>query len=417
MSKIIAELLGKSETEIARIVDRLEQLSGFNSEDVRLLAEMKQSARQKLHDLKLDPDDSDGAEVYHALRSKLLRDNDQFSRIFDSERRRSADKFNEALVNIFEHTLFPKEVFAMKHSVAKELLRKDPPKKLMKHMGYRSVESMLKRERVEEIYAAVPFLESERWLSKFWRNHLALSPSDFENRKINLIIMPESRWAIIAPSSGIITCMLQLGAAAVWPAPRSVTKFGFSTAALLYEAAEIMRIYSAALKIEQVRPNFGKKALELMQPKIKAPVMIETVPINWDVLHSHYGRQDEVHASMENLHVLDMHRHSPAELLATINPAFSWWAGTNSLAISNKGKIVSLNLNDVLINALNNIEYKNQVNKNFRKYFYNDLISRYLKHDNVEAYISSQLDNLTPEHETINISFNKYAKATSAELI
>jgi hypothetical protein len=46
-------------------------------------------------------------------------------------------------------------VYSLKRNVAKELLRSHPPRRLMKQLSFRSVDSMLKRENVCELYAGL----------------------------------------------------------------------------------------------------------------------------------------------------------------------------------------------------------------------------------------------------------------------
>jgi hypothetical protein len=405
MSKTIARLLGESEIEIAKIITKLEELSGYNSEDVRLLADMRQRGRRKLSELGLDPDDSQGQEIYHALRAKFEHDNQAFSSAFNFKDE-GPDKFNNQLISTLESAVFPKQVYCLKHSAAKDLLRKNPPRSIMKQLGYRSVASMLKREDIFEIYAALPLCESETWLNKYWKQHEKLKAADFETRDIKFIAMPQNRWQDIAGSQGFSSCVLQMGAVAVWPVRKSIRNYGFSLLLLLYEAVEITRSYSASLKLQRMSPDFGKCVARLMRPQIHSPLLIEGSPVPWRVLHGH---NDFLRSAWEHLDRLDFKHHSGSKLLAALNPAFAWWADADGLAILDKDKPVSLNLSDNLVNNLKSQPYKSRISQRFEKTFYSELLSRYLKHESVQNYLLSQLDNPAAESETISVRANKYA--------
>ena len=80
----------------------------------------------------------------------------------------------------------PMTCWAIKHSVAKKLLKQTPPKKVMKLLGYRSVDSMLKRENIDELFGSLRFVESDQWLIMFVKTYKKLQPQDFETRKIKI---------------------------------------------------------------------------------------------------------------------------------------------------------------------------------------------------------------------------------------
>jgi hypothetical protein len=133
MSKKLAELLDEPEVVVESVIKKLENLSGWESTDVRLLAEINNKSRAKHLELGLDPNDTTGPELYHALLAKLNKD--------------------EAKINLPSTTILNQvsgvhknyNAYSLKRNIAKELLRSHPPRRLMKQLGFRSVDSMLKR--------------------------------------------------------------------------------------------------------------------------------------------------------------------------------------------------------------------------------------------------------------------------------
>src|SRR3989304_1942100 len=80
MSAHLSKLVGKAEEEVAQFINRMEDRFGYPSVDVRLLAEINQIAKQKVAELGLDPHDTTGEELYHALCAKFDRDSRQIDR-------------------------------------------------------------------------------------------------------------------------------------------------------------------------------------------------------------------------------------------------------------------------------------------------------------------------------------------------
>lgn len=413
MSKTFAHLLGKTEEEASRIITKLEALSGYASEDVRLFAELKAKTISQVSSLGLDHADVTPRELQKVLQLRLQKDNELLSRALGVHTTTDSDKLADTLVKLAE--VSAGSSWALKKHVAKDLLRQSPPKKLMRHLGYRSFDSMIKREDITELYAALPFVESGRWLDGFWKKHSKLKASDFETRPIEFRVMSSGRWSSVTSQTGLVTCMLQLGSAVVWPLPGSIIKRGVSLSVLLFDAIEIMRIYSASLKLEQVKPDFGRKVIQLMQPHLHSPVVVEGAPLAWNILHSHYGKRNPADLPLAfdpHLQANDLHTRTTSQQLAALHPAFCWWAQNDALALVINGQQISLNLSDVLVGSLNN----SLLNHNFIKSLWSEMLSRYLKHSPVENYILSQLDNYGPAAETISTSILNTRKYQEAQI-
>ena len=75
---------------------------------------------------------------------------------------------------------------------------KMPPKAMMSHLGYRSIDSMLKNEPFDEMYAALRFSEGAEWLNEYNKAFQTIKPSDFETRDIAIIVMNHDKWVDLA---------------------------------------------------------------------------------------------------------------------------------------------------------------------------------------------------------------------------
>lgn len=212
----IAELLDQPEYLVKRTISQLEDKNGYPSHDARLLAENIQNVRIKLADLGLDPDDTTGQELYHALQSRFEKDAKLFDAYFGIGEMDFDQRTAKAVEILNQKFLFPRQ-WALKRVVAKNVLRAQPPKRVMKQLSYRSLESMLKREDLSEIYLAVTYLESASWHKQHARVVSKLNQTDFELRPIKLQPLSYSRWADVQGPQDYMAVNNEVAALGLWP--------------------------------------------------------------------------------------------------------------------------------------------------------------------------------------------------------
>jgi len=236
MSHKIARLLDKPEQIVASFINQLEAKNGAPSHDVRLLAENISTIRLKLAQLGLDPDDTTGAELYHALLVQFHKTAALFelqlgteNQNFDSRSARAADLVGQN----FE---LPKR-WALKNSAAKNILRRLPPKRTMKRLGYRSVESMLKRENLAEIYLGAQAAETASWQKDHARAVSKLDQTDFELRRLSICLLNYDRWGDIDSPAGFAADDQTVAAIGLWPSDGLQKAPLLSMCLLLMEAA------------------------------------------------------------------------------------------------------------------------------------------------------------------------------------
>lgn len=193
MSKHLSELLSHPEKEITKAIAALEEKNGYPSHDVRLSAENIQQVRQKIADLGLDPDDTTAEELYHSLLIKFQADAKRFDVHFGVSGQPFDDKIQKAAALVSANVSLP-ERWVLRSSAAKMLLRQHPPKRLMKQLHYRSVESLLKREDLAELYLGVELIESQNWNKAHFRLASKLDSAAFERRPLKLAALTARKW-------------------------------------------------------------------------------------------------------------------------------------------------------------------------------------------------------------------------------
>jgi len=82
--------------------------------------------------------------------------------------------------------------FFLKREIAERLLRLNPPKNLLRELGLDSIDALLKEFSLEEIFPAVRFAEDRRWLNEvFFHPYASLTPEDFEQREVRVLVLPQ----------------------------------------------------------------------------------------------------------------------------------------------------------------------------------------------------------------------------------
>jgi hypothetical protein len=379
MSKKLAELLYEPEILVESAIKKLEHLSGFESTDVRLLVEINNKTRTKLADIGLDPDDTTGPELYHALLAKVENDEQTLNQNFGQIIRQITDAHKDY------------SVYALKQSVAKELLRNHPPRKLMKELSYRSVESMLKRENICTLFAFITAVESPRWLNVFWKDLAKITPSDFEVREISVISLTPKYATLTSGNSETISVPLM---GAVMVNSNSGSKIALSLS--IANSIGSLRSISAYIKLKNVESNFGKNLSDVIKDGLRDPLQVSRLPVSWRTIFHHYGQRDaREHTEFFGPHILheDILAHNSIKTLSKISPIFTWWQDLEYVAKKTEQGIVSLNLIDVIKNA--GLKFEERSLDHFRKSLWHEFIDRYLMHPSVEQHFMQQLEPQT----------------------
>lgn len=409
MSKMLSELLGATEPMFTLALQQLEEASGAPSVDIRLTAEIMGKVRLKTKELGLDPDDTTGKELYFGLLNLIEKQDEHLVKQIGGTDSSDAMALMPLMRKAWEDVKTNKSCWVLKHSVAKAMLKKMPPKAIMKHLGYRSVDSMLKRENIAEIYGALRFAEDPKWLNAFDATYKKLQPTDFETRQIEIVEMPMDRWGQLAEpfihhKRHNITHLKELGVILMLPVKPTAGLKGIAifTLPLLFHYLNEIRLYSAFFKLKQVQPNFGEiLANTLIADPSEAAVMAGQT-IHWRVIQRYFGKlEDEYHPEIFEPHVQpeDLHWRKAEDLLFEVDPELGFWRDLDYVGVMHAGRPVTLNLLDVAASYVNDASYAKRNIYHFRESLWNEIFVRYMGQKSLEDQILKQLDNnmIAPE--------------------
>ncbi len=399
MTRYLSLALQAEEPVFSQSIQQLEEASGRPSADIRLSVDLQARTRQKIAELGLDPEDTTGPELYSALHERLKHDDLRVRSVLSIPAEASAVDILAAVSGLINQAEMPKHCFALRAATAKRLFKKKVPKTVMKRLGYRSLESMLKHEPVAHLYAAAFMVESSSWRKAFYEQYANLRPSDFEVRPMH-IAMPESKkWNELAASyittarHNLLT-FKELGAVVMLPMDGRTEGLAATTLLLSLNAMNDIRSYSSYIKLQQVKPHFGEVVRDAAHTEPQVSAQLAGQQVTWRTIHRYYAMfEDAYHPEVFEPHVQseDLTWAQAEDVLAQLEPALAFWQGTQSLALLHDDQPVSCNMLDVALNYYNNLSYKDRIVHFLRDNIWHELMLKYLNQENLEEAVGRQL--------------------------
>ena len=393
---------------------QLETLAGHPQADIRLSTEIAQFTRHKLHQLGLDPADTTGPELYAALGQRLQADEARFSATISNRQEHGGDVIADVaqLLRQKSNTI---NTFAIKSVVAKRLLKANLPKRTMKLLGYRSIDSMLKHESVACLYAAAWLVESNLWSKRMLASFSKLRSNDFEQRALAVEQPTAARWQVLANSvvaakKHHVLSFKELATVVLLPLPLSHLAGkhqpllpALTTTVLGLHAINEIRAASTFLKLNQMEPNFGSIVQQVVLAEPKLPSDKLDVPVSWYGIHQYFGRlgnslQANIFEPM--IAAEELTWLSVEKMLAAIEPSLDFWNQTAYIGLLDAGTTVSFNLTDNLLNHCNLLRYEQQTITHFKQALQSEILLKYMSHDKLERIVLGNLQNhfeLVPE--------------------
>jgi hypothetical protein len=403
MTRMLSEILRAPEPYFRSTLRRLERMNGNPSADIILSTSLARMAQSKVTALGLDRRDTTPRELYQSLLSRMERDDKTLKRNLQT---RAATYINAeadvvaGMVHALAELPIPKKVYALKTTAFRGLIRKQPPKRAMKELGYRSVESFLKHEQPIAILAAASLVESESWMRSLHDRYKKLTPRDFESRDIVVFHPSDKKWHHLAHSTVAakrhnILAFPELGAMMLLSIPK-VAPAGSTTASLTLALHALNELRSSAtyLRLCQVRSDFGGIVYEVSNGRATMRTGLLDQDLPWHVVQRYYAHfQGVLNTEVFEPHIQahDLSWHSVEVALTRIEPSFSFWQGSEHASILRGRDAVSLNIVDAAINLCNNLPFEARSLVHMQQALWHELLSKYLRLDLVEQSIMAEL--------------------------
>jgi hypothetical protein len=399
MTRYLSQALGAEEPYFSQSIAALEQASGSPSEDIRLSADVMERARGKIAELGLDPKDTTAEELYGALHQRLAVDDGVVREALQIAGTAAPSEIVSAVCRFLETRRQPNDCFVLKTSVARRLLKKCPPKNVMKKLGYRSLDSLLKREVPAMLYAAAFITEGSQWHRRFRSLYATLRPSDFEPRTITFHSPTNKHWQKLAhdyvtKNHQNIFCFKDLGAIVMLPIDAAVDGLAITQLLIALEHMNDIRAQSSFAKLQQVKPDFGTIMQRTSLTESYTNAVLAGQPVSWRMIQRYYGRaQGEVSVAAFEPHVQaeDLAWYDAEDVLSELSPRLAFWQHTQCLCVMHADGPVSMNILDVALNYCNHLPFSERVVRFLRDNLWHELMARYLHQQNLEEALQIQL--------------------------
>lgn len=414
----LAELLAAKQPLFDLTIEDLEDITGKDEVDKKLEKEISHKFMQfAKRELDIDVDDATGEDIYKSLMKLIWEQNDLvLIKYLGLKKDASLDEILTACISFVESMDLNKTVFRLRVSVAKQMLKKNPPKKIMELLGYDKIDELLKNERLEEVYGALRFAEGEAWLDEFNTQYKSLKPSDFTTGKIEIIKMP-LKWApltkkFIEKKKHNITHLKELGVVIVIETEDESLRHGLVLKALplivhyFYE----VHLYSVFFKLKSKTlkgVHFGKLISDTIAADPKLDLTLGGEHIHWRVVQRYFGKLNESKKHPEilepHLQPEDLHWVRAEVALAKVMPEMMIWEDLDYVGVLKDGLPLSLNLMDLTLSFANKMRYKEHYFYHFRESLWNEIFARYMGHQNLEHELLAKLDNALVKPEKLKL--------------
>ncbi|CAN5170069.1 hypothetical protein BH09PAT3_BH09PAT3_0620 [soil metagenome] len=403
MTRILSELLQASEPHFRLQLGQLERASGHNNVDIKLSVEVVQAAKQKIRDLCLDQHDTTSEELYHALLERVSADDRRLERAL----RTRAATYVSAEADLTAGVLHALQDEAkgisgmgIKSATLKRLLKKTPPKRLLKTLGYRSLDAMLRHESPILLAAAAQNLESAAWRRTWNDAYKQLRPADFESHALQVLSPTDRRWQsltdkMITEHAHTVLVLPEMSAIILLPLPASRPS-GMVVATMAFALHELNTIAAAGnyLRASQVHGDFGIRvqAVASGRVQLEAPFMPQAMP--WHLVQQYFATtKAAINEDIFGPYVqsADFYWHNVEQKLEQLCPSMAFWQNTNYLTLLQEGQAVSMNIVDAAINCCNQVRYESRSAYHAQQALWSELTLRYLDHTSIEQAVASVL--------------------------
>lgn len=409
MSNFLSDLLDAEEPTFTTSVRQLEEASGRTGADTKLIGDITAMAHENLRQLGLNPAASTGEEVYQALLGRLETDIARLTKVIGATDSEDVHHLVPFMIDAANKVKFDRKVFVIKREKAKEFLRTMPPKQLMEHLGYATVDQMIAGEDFDEIYTALRFSEGPDWLTRYNELFKTVTPHDYEERDLRIVQMDHDKYVDLAThfvqkKLHNVTHTKEMGIIVVVPMHvKKMRGLVLKTLPLLLHYMNEVKLYSTFFKLKSAKPHFGETVVNTLIADPGSGSQLVGKNIHWRVIQRYLGKhkEDSVDRIAFEPHVQpeDLHWRRAEELLYEIDPELEFWKDRDYVALNYDGFPVAFNLFDVSFAYSNKESYEGRYAYHFRESLWNEIFVRYLGFKNLATQVLEQLDNemIAPE--------------------
>lgn len=395
MSKLIAELLGTDRRTLDTIIGRLDHMTMQSGVDTRLTAEIITQSREKARRLGLDPADTTPRELFHALQAKAEADDKLLRAKLEITQKTSPDKAAEKIAEACEKLLKQDTVIALQAATVKKILKKVPPKKTMRALKFRSIDSVLKREDPLQLYALARRLEEPTWQRQVDARLKRLETRDVSESSPKVIAYPHD-WVKKLDKvtyDRVVEHVPEIGAVVLLPSIPVETKGAILlSVGLLLQSGQRLVVDSLPFRTKALSSGLENLVADIAAGQIDELGSVHGIRPSWQAVYQLIATQSR-HLLPDFDFVLgDILWQSTETRLASFNSELDYWVNTHYLGVLSSEKPVSLHVIDVAASVVMNQDFGGHATQHLQSSLWNEFQLRYLRHETLESAVVRQLE-------------------------
>lgn len=282
--------------------------------------------------------------------------------------------------------------FFLKYSTAKDLLKENPPKNILADLGYKSVDEMLVKEDLFEVYAALRFMEDRDWLNtRYLSAYLNLKSTDFETRPIQIRVLSPKKWekvttAFLKKKLHPMSHLKELGFIFIIPSSQTHKIFTVYLFGMISHYLNEVTLYSDYFKYYSNSPNFGKKIVSAIRGDVPDVQVRKKDPYRWLIIQRYLFKENPDDSRLGIPHINpEAAYHSKASaalekieksLLFRFNADTDWlatWLPTKT----GKQVLVNFNFMDNAMSLMNSLTFEKRYFYHFHEALWNKIFATY----------------------------------------
>ena len=410
----IAKILRTDKDNVRLLEEKLSALTGKKDVMSKIVEENEATIRNRLDFLGLGRKIT-AKQIYDALISKIEADNDELFKVLDSPSASISSDWQRVL-EIAQNISDKTKGFFLKQEKAVELLRNQPPEKILQVLNYKNVDELLEKENIFEIFSALRFVEGNEWLNEnFFKQYESLKPDDFEKREIEVLALPE-RWAQIAQNFikhkyHNISHLKELGIIYIIPLSLNISGETMRNFSLIFHYFNEVKFYSELFeKFAGNANSFAKNLISLLRGDAIDEHLPRPAPgkTQWLIIQRYLAKDDENDWRLFEPHINPEAMHweraekmlvKAGEVLNNFSADLAFWQNLNWIGDyfgteAGIDVLVSFNLIDTAMSLVKEKElikylYHHQEalwNKIFTEYFNEEKIEEMMKENIVKGW-------------------------------
>jgi hypothetical protein len=362
--------------------------------DVGLSAEIITESRQKARSLNLDPIDTTTKELYYGLLSKAEKDDASLRTVFGIDANTKAltacSRISETATRLMKKEI----VVALQPVAVKKILKAVPPKKTLKILKLRSIDSVLKRENPLIIYALAKKLEDKTWNAQILARLKRVQTGDVAESSVVILSLPIG-WSEKINKldfEQVVYPVPEIGAVLLIPmVPLQSKGSVLLTSALVFQAAQGLVVESLPYRTKALSRGYENLMFDISARTLEEIKPIYGLRPDWLAVYQLLATQTKKYMPEYELIIGDLKWESTETKLASICTDLDFWVNSHYLGVPNAVKPISFHLIDVAASLVMQKPFESQLVNHMQASIWNELQLRYMKQEVFEQSIISQM--------------------------